>query len=54
MLDIIIACFNKPIFLETMLTSIKKHISDLSKISVIIIDDCSAYSKEYLKIIDEF
>ena len=51
MLDIIIPCFNEPKYLNRLLTSIKRKISDYLKINVYIVDDCSNYSAEYKELI---
>lgn len=54
MIDIIMACFNEPSYLKRMLASIKQHILDLKEIKLYIIDDCSGYYEDYVKLLQDF
>ena len=53
-LDIVVACFNPPNFLENLLQSLYNYISDLKEIQVFAIDDCSAYGEDYKKVLNKY
>lgn len=54
MLDIIIACFNSPSYLNSLFNSINIFIKNKELINIIVIDDCSSYEESYKNLIKQY